>query len=709
VAVHGTVERRARARPEASLSKPARANRLAQEPSPYLRQHGHNPVNWYPWGDEALARARAEDKPIFLSIGYAACHWCHVMERESFEDAATAAQLNADFIPIKVDREERPDLDIVYMTAVQAMTGSGGWPLSAFLTPDLEPFFGGTYFPPEERWGMPSFREVLAAVSDAWQHRRQELEGNAAKVVSHLAGISNRDRGAELDVEWVSHAALAALAAEHDERRGGFGGAPKFPSPARLFFLIERARTNDKAGAMLAKTLDGMAAGGMYDWLGGGFHRYSVDRDWMVPHFEKMLYDNALLARAYGEAGLALDRTDWLEVARATADYLLREMRGKEGAFYSSTDADSEGHEGRFFTWTPAQVRQALPPEQADLVIAFFALGPKGSFEGEASVLRPARPLAELAAELKLEPGDAAERLARARDGLFAARARRVPPATDDKRLAGWNGMAVWSLAWLGAALEEPSYLEAARRAATFLLEHTQPDGRLVRSWRDGAPSGAETLEDVAWVSAGLLQLYEADGDVRWLASAKELISHRLQHYQGASGVLYDTPDDGPQLIMRPRNPTDGATPSAAGMLVATLLRLSALTEDEKPRQAAERALRAEAAVVARIPSTTTTLLQAADDARRPPTTVVVVGDPPWESTRNLLAVARREKPAGCALAFSPSVPIPEALVREVPLFSGRESAEEGRARAYLCEGGVCRLPVEDPDALSLALSELLT
>ena len=272
----------------------------------------------------------------------------------------------------------------------------------------------------------------------------------------------------------MSHAALAALAAEHDERRGGFGGAPKFPSPSRLFFLLEHARKSDKARSMLAKTLDGMAAGGMYDWLGGGFHRYSVDRDWLVPHFEKMLYDNALLARVYGEAGLALDRTDWVEVARATADYLLREMRGKEGAFYSSTDADSEGHEGRFFTWTPEQVRQALPPEQADLVIAFFALGPKGSFEGEASVLRPARPLGEVAAELKLEPEAAAERLARAREGLLAARARRVPPATDDKRLAGWNGMAVWSLAWLGAALPEPRYLEAARRAATFLLEHMQ-------------------------------------------------------------------------------------------------------------------------------------------------------------------------------------------------------------------------------------------
>ncbi len=692
-------------RTEASLSKPARANRLAREPSPYLRQHGHNPVDWYPWGDEALTRARAEDKPIFLSIGYAACHWCHVMERESFEDAATAALLNAGFIPVKVDREERPDLDVVYMTAVQAMTGSGGWPLSVFLTPELEPFFGGTYFPPEERWGMPSFRDVLGAVADAWEHRREELEGNAASITSHLAGISNRHSGVALDIEWAGHAALAALAAEHDERRGGFGGAPKFPSPARLVFLIERARTNDKARAMLAKTLDGMAMGGMYDWLGGGFHRYSVDRDWLVPHFEKMLYDNAILARIYGEAGLAQDRKDWVAVARATADYLLREMRGPEGAFFSSTDADSDGYEGRFFTWTPEQVRQALPPEQAELAIAFFALGPKGSLEGEASVLRPVRPLGEVAAELGLEPEAAAERLAKAREGLLAARTKRVPPATDDKRLAGWNGMAVWSLAWLGAALPEPRYLEAARRAAAFMLARRQPGGRLVRSWRDGAASGTETLEDLAWVGAGLLQLYEADGDVAWLAAARELISSRLPHYQDAEGALYDTPDDGPHLIMRPRNPTDGATPSAAGVLATTLLRLAALTEDRTLRDAAERALRADATVVARIPGTTTTLLQAAEAARRPPTTLVVVGDPRWESTRHLLATAWREKPAFCALALSSSVPVPAAVTREVPLFGGRESAEGGRARAYLCEGGVCRLPVEDARALSEALS----
>jgi uncharacterized protein YyaL (SSP411 family) len=689
------------------VTQPGRANRLVHEPSPYLQQHAHNPVDWYPWCEEALARAKTENKPIFLSIGYAACHWCHVMERESFEDPETAAALNTEFVPIKVDREERPDLDAVYMTAVQAMTGSGGWPLSVFLTPNLKPFFGGTYFPPEERWGMPSFRKVLAAVADAWKDRREEVEGNAATLTAHLSRLSERGAATTLDVERASQSALAALADDHDERRGGFGRAPKFPTPSRLFFLLEHFRKFEEARTMLARTLDGMAAGGMYDWLGGGFHRYSVDREWLVPHFEKMLYDNALLARAYGEAGLTLNRKEWVDVARATADYLLGEMRGPEGAFFSSTDADSEGHEGKFFTWTSPQVRQALAPEQAELIIALCGLGAAGNFDGEASVLRPVQNLPDVAAELNIEPASAAETLAQARAALLAARARRVPPATDEKHLAGWNGMAIWSLAWLGAALPEPRYLDAARRAARLLLDRRHPDGRLVRSWYRGASSGAETLEDVAWVSAGLVQLYEADGDVIWLDAAKEIVNHRLQHYLDAEGVVYDTSDDGPELILRPRNAIDGAIPCAVGVLASTLLRLSTLTGNEELRTVAERALRAESAVLAQLPALTTTLLQAAEIAHNPPITLVVVGDPTWKSTRALLAAAWRSKPCACAIAVSPSVPLPAAVVLEVPLFRGRESTSTNEACAYICEGGICRLPVEDPEQLAANLAAL--
>jgi uncharacterized protein YyaL (SSP411 family) len=683
------------------------ANRLAHEVSPYLLQHVHNPVDWYPWGEEALALARAEDKPIFVSIGYSACHWCHVMERESFEDPATAAVLNAAFVPIKVDREERPDLDAVYMAAVQAMTGSGGWPLSVFLTPDLRPFFGGTYYPPEPRFGMPSFRQVLAAVSEAWAGRRQDVLDTAQRVAAHLAAIGRRDLGGELDVPAAVRGALASLASEFDPRHGGFGAAPKFPTASRLLFLLGHAGESPEARAMLARTLDAMAAGGMYDWLGGGFHRYSVDREWLVPHFEKMLYDNALLARTYGEAGLAMRRDEWIAVARSTADYLLREMSGPDGGFSSSTDADSEGEEGKYFTWTAAQVRDALDPEGAELVIALCGLGATGNFEGDASVLRPSHTLEEAVARVHADAASGREDLERARRRLLAVRSQRVPPATDDKRLAAWNGMAAWALAWLGAALPEPRYLDAARRAAGLLLAHRKPDGSLVRSWRAGVASGAETLEDVAWAAAGLVQLYEADGDVSWLAAARQLLRVRLPRYQDASGALFDTPDNGPELVFRPRTPTDGATPAAGGVLASALLRLAALTGDEALRRAAERALHAEASLVARVPGACTTLLQAAEVAARPPVTLAVVGDPSWESTRRLVRVAWRRRPAACALAPSPSVPVPATTVAAVPLFAGREAAEGGRALAYLCEGARCSLPIAEPDALAASLSAM--
>ena len=680
------------------------ANRLTGESSPYLRQHAHNPVAWYPWGEEALARAVDEDKPIFLSIGYAACHWCHVMERESFEDPAIAELLARDFIAVKVDREERPDLDAVYMNAVQAMTGSGGWPLSVFLTPDLRPFFGGTYFPPERKWGTPSFREVIAAVADAWLNRRDELDGTAATLAAQLAKDEEPTPGA-LDAAAAAAVAIGTLAAQYDRRWGGFGAAPKFPTPSRIFFLIDKARRDPAAREALTGTLDGMAAGGLCDWLGGGFHRYSVDEAWLVPHFEKMLYDNALLARAYAEAGLALDRAEWVAVARTTADYMLREMRGPEGALFSSTDADSEGHEGRYFTWTAAQVREAIPSDEAELVVALCGLAATSTLEGDARVLRPARPLAQVATELRLTTGLAAGRLASAREGLLAARRLRVPPATDDKRLAGWNAMAAWSLAYLGAALPEPRYLEAARVIARFLLARTAPDGRLQRSWRDGAVSGVETLEDVAWLAAAFVQLFEADGETAWLTAARALVERRLPHYQTRAGALYDAPDDGPPLLVRPRAPADGATPSPAGVMAATMLRIAALTGEEGFRAAAQSAVAAEAELVTRIPTACLTLVRAAEAAALPAMTLVVVGDPRWRSTRELLAAAWRQKPARCVVAPSGPLPMAADSMRAVPLFSGREAVPPNRARAYLCEGGACRIPVEEPGALARLLA----
>jgi hypothetical protein len=683
------------------------ANRLADETSPYLLQHRGNPVDWYPWGPEALARARAESKPIFLSVGYAACHWCHVMAHESFDDPAVAALLNASFVPVKVDREERPDVDSVYMSAVQAMTGRGGWPLSVFLTPELEPFYGGTYFPPERRHGMPSFTEVLTAVADAWRRDGSGVAAQARHLLEQLAAHDERDRAGTPDPERAARAALDQLARSYDVRWGGFGSAPKFPTPSRLYFLLARARVGDTtARQLLTGTLEGMAAGGMWDVIGGGFHRYSVDERWLVPHFEKMLYDNALLARLYGEAGVALDRSEWLAVARATADYLLREMRGDEGGFFSATDADSEGEEGRFFTWTPDEVREALPADLAALVVEFFGFDDRPNFE-ERFVLRPVVTPSELAAAHGIGVEAIESRLAEARRLLYERRAQRVPPLTDDKRLAGWNGMAVWALAHLGALLDEPGYLATAQRAGRFLLgTMTRPDGGLHRSWRHGRVTGAETLEDVAWVAAGLVELYQADGDTAWLRAALRTVDARLPHYRDAAGAMFEAPDDGEPLPLRPRNPWDGAIPAAPAVMAATLTRLAALTARADPAEAALRSVAAEALLLERSPENATGMIGAAAIALTPPTQLVVVGEPYAPATRALLAAARRALHPPTVVAPASAVPVSDSDVDLVPLFAGRESVEPGTALAYLCRNGACRLPTSDPDALARALTE---
>ncbi|MEW6336398.1 MAG: thioredoxin domain-containing protein [Acidobacteriota bacterium] len=684
----------------------ARRNRLAGETSPYLLQHSGNPVDWRPWGPEALELARREGTPIFLSIGYSACHWCHVMERESFEDEAAAEFLNRHFVPIKVDREERPDIDAVYMNAVQAMTGRGGWPLSVFLTPDLEPFFGGTYFPPERRHGMPSFRDVLLAVEAAWRERRGEVVREAASLAARLAALSAPPHRADLDVARGLREALEDLASTFDARAGGFGGAPKFPTPSRLFFLLERALAGSAAAReMLSVTLDGMAAGGMRDWVGGGFHRYSVDAQWLIPHFEKMLHDNALLARAYGAAGLLLGRPEWVEVARDTADYLVREMRGPEGGFLASTDADTEGEEGRTFTWTAGEVRGALAPDEAATIVALCRLDGPPNFEGGRSVLRPALSGEQLAAATGLPADRALAVVARARLALRGERARRAQPATDDKRLAGWNGMAMWSLAWLGAAFDEPRYTGAAARAAEFVLrEMRAAGGGLARSWRGGRTSGAETLEDVAWVSAGLVELYQADGAPRWLDAALALVEDRLPAYRGETGALYDAPSDGEALPLRPRSPLDGATPASPAVMASTLRRLAVLTGRAELEEAAREAVGAESGVLSRAPDAASSLLGVAADLAAPATEVVVVGDPSWPSTRALLAAARRAASPSAVIVPSPSFPLPAHLIELVPLFAGREHAPAGQALAYHCVGGACRLPTSEPEALGSTL-----
>ncbi|MGV8041872.1 MAG: thioredoxin domain-containing protein [Thermoanaerobaculaceae bacterium] len=679
-------------------------NRLVDEPSPYLRQHAHNPVDWFPWGDEALALARAESRPIFLSIGYAACHWCHVMERESFEDVEAAAILNRDFVPVKVDREERPDLDAVYMAAVQAMTGGGGWPLSVFLTPDGEPFFGGTYFPPERRWGRPSFKEVLTGVARAWSERRHEVTDSAAKLLSALReSESPRARGT-LDLAAARAAFVRRLDATFDPVWGGFGPAPKFPTPSRLFLLLDLAARDETARRLLTLTLDGMAAGGMLDWLGGGFHRYSVDERWLVPHFEKMLYDNALLARLYGHAGLRLGNPRWVEVARATADWMLSEMQGPEGGFFSSTDADTPDGEGFYFTWTPEEVRSALPTAQADLVVTLCGLdGPPSSEHGR-SVLRPALSLAEAAASAGLAPGAAASELAAARQALLAARRRRTAPASDDKRLAGWNGMAVWALAWLGAALPEPRFLAAAVRAGLFLRERTDADGRIERAWREGVAGGTETLEDVAWVAAGWLQLGKATGNAAWIDAAAALVHRRLPHYL-SGGSAFDTPDDGPALVMRPRSVFDNAIPSASAVLTLALARLAAITADDRSAESARDIVAADAGLAMRGPEALATLLQAAAAADGPPRTVVVSGDPASTDTRTLLATALRHAGSETVVLLGPAATPAAEMAARLPVLAGRSASPDGAPLAWVCEGGACRLPVRTPEELAAAMS----
>ena len=692
------------------MADPRPPNRLAGETSPYLLQHAHNPVDWWPWGPDALARAKLLDRPIFLSIGYAACHWCHVMERESFEDEATAAVLNANFIPIKVDREERPDLDQVYMSAVQAMTGSGGWPMSVFLTPAGRPFFGGTYFPDTPRHGMPSFRQVLEGVAAAWQRDRAGVEGAGSRLVEAIAAPSRPTAGGSA---WPAAAVLDAAAAgieqSFDTANGGWGHAPKFPQPMTIEFLLRRhAATGDgRPLAVARRSLDAMADGGIRDQLGGGFHRYSTTADWLVPHFEQMLYDNAQLARVYGHAYAATRDRRYLEVATAALDYLLRELRTADGGFAASQDADTDGEEGGTFTWTLDEIREVLGADAA-LFAAAYGVEPGGNWEGRA-ILSRVRDDASAAAHVALDPAEVPQRLAAARAALHARRRQRPQPARDDKVLAAWNGLAIAALADTTRILRaaEPAdprvdrYLSAAGDAAALVLERLLVDGRLRRSWKDGRASADGVLEDHANLADGLLSLYEATFEERWFTAARDLVEAILERFSDPAGGFFDTAADAEPLVVRPKDVQDNATPSGGAMTATVLLRLEALTGEGRYRDAAARAVGSVGELLARYPTGFAQWLVALDFAHAAVAEVALVGTQDEAGTAALAAAT--------ALPYRPSLVLAGSAHPEqssVPLLRHR-TRRDGRATAYVCRGFACRLPVTDAAALERELAAL--
>jgi uncharacterized protein len=629
-------------------------NRLAHETSPYLLQHAGNPVDWLPWGDEAFARARAEERPLLVSIGYSACHWCHVMERESFEDEATARMMNDLFVCVKVDREERPDVDAVYMDAVIALSGQGGWPMTVFVTPDGEPFFGGTYYPPEPRHGMPAFQQVLGAVAEAYRDRREDVGRQAAVLVDALRQGAAKEPSAEPLTAELSDDAIDVLRSQFDPQWGGFGRAPKFPPASAIEFLLRRGEFGPALG-----TLDGMAAGGMYDLVGGGFHRYSVDRQWLVPHFEKMLYDNALLVPAYLHAWVLTGTAGYRQIVEATVEYVLRELALNGGGFASAQDADTDGVEGLTFTWTADELAAVIGPGREELL---------QPFEDGRSIIRG-----------RLTDEE--------REVLFAARDLRPKPFRDDKAIASWNGLMLAALAEAGRRLERDDWIDAARTLAEFLLGPLSSGGRLHRTWRDGVAKGTGYLEDYANVAHGLYELHVATGELRWLEESRRLALLAVELFgDDERGGFFLTPSDGEALVARQKDLDDNPTPSGNSMLAFVLLRLARIWGDDELERSAVGVLRLVRDVVSRAPSAFGWALCALDLYLSPPRELAIVGGPDTEVAR----AALRGFDPNAVVAFGPG--------EGVPLLEGK-TLVDGKPAVYVCERFACRAPVTDPAA----------
>jgi hypothetical protein len=668
------------------------ANRLAEETSPYLLQHKDNPVDWQPWGPEALERAAKEDRPILLSIGYSACHWCHVMERESFEDPETAAYMNENFVPIKVDREERPDVDDIYMEAVQGMTGQGGWPLTVFLDPDAVPFYGGTYFPPEPRQGMPSFRQVLEATAGAYSTQREELREASTQIRESLGAVGRVEQSQDPLDQSMLASAISGLQGAFDRTNGGFGGAPKFPPSSTLEFLLDSGQ-NDP----VRLTIDKMMHGGIYDQLGGGFHRYSVDATWLVPHFEKMLYDNALLARVYLHAWQVLREERWRRVCEETLDWAVREMRGPEGGFYSALDADSEGEEGRFYVWEEEEMRTALTDaglsaDAVERVFGYWGVSPAGNFEGRNILHVPLGPSAQRPPELD-----------DARTALYAWRDRRIRPGLDDKRICSWNALMIAALADAGAALGRQDYLDAASACARFVLESMRnSDGHLLRTWKEGDARLNAYLEDHAFLVEALLRLYEATLEVRWFDAARETAESMIERFaDDERGGFFTTSTDHEELIARRKDVGDHPIPSGNSSAAYGLLRLGALTGERSYEERAVGAIRLFSPAAARHPDAFGHLLQAIDFHLSPVREVALVapsnGADGTAGLDELAGVVRSAHRPHVVLAGGPEG-------SERPELLQQRSAVEGKPAAYVCQHFACQAPVTEPDQLAAQL-----
>ena len=687
-------------------------NRLKDESSPYLLQHVDNPVDWYPWGDEAFRRARAQDKPVLLSVGYSACHWCHVMAHESFEDPATAEMMNALFINVKVDREERPDVDDIYMQAVQAVAGQGGWPMTVFLLPDGRPFYGGTYYPKESLYGRPSFTQLMSAVHDAYRNKRDQLEAQAENLHQALKrdvlAIGRQDDSG-LTTELLDEAARKLLG-NIDRVHGGFGTQPKFPNPISLEFLLRHyQRTgDDETLQLLSLTLRKMAQGGIYDHIGGGFARYSVDAHWLVPHFEKMLYDNAQLSRLYLRTWQATGEDFYRAVAEDIYDYVLREMTAQEGGFYSATDADSEGVEGKFFVWTIDEVAEALDPIRDELpraleiAIEYFGLTASGNFEGS-NILHLPRPAAETADNLGLSQAQLAGAIEQIGRRLYAARTGRIPPLLDDKVLTSWNGLMLASLAEAARIFKRGDYLEAARQAGEFHIDQMmQEDGRLYRTHKDGRSKLNAYLEDYANLIDSMLELYQSTFDESWFDVALRLARFALEHFRSDDGGFYDTSDDHEALIVRPRNLQDNVTPSGNGMMARQLLRLAAYTGDAAYDSAARDILRKLCDAMRQYPQAFAESLNAADMLVRGIDEVAIIGELHGQAGSEITEVLRLPYRPNLVTAWA-SDDVDQH--KSIPLLSQRTTLD-GKTTVYVCRNFACLLPATSAAAVAGALGD---